>query len=66
MLSDKVLYPKYFSLLLIFSVLEPVFPQDSKDFLNTTFLKKLNRDVNILHLHLMDAEGKMAMVMIRN
>ena len=50
MRSDQVLYPQYLCLFLIFSVFEPVFPQESKDFINTTFLKKLNRDTSYLEL----------------
>jgi peptidoglycan/xylan/chitin deacetylase (PgdA/CDA1 family) len=50
MQSNQVLYPKYLCLILIFSAIEPVFPQDSKEFINATFLKKLNRDTSYLEL----------------
>jgi peptidoglycan/xylan/chitin deacetylase (PgdA/CDA1 family) len=50
MRSDQISYLKYFCLFLIFSAFEPVFPQDSKDFINTTFLKKLNKDTSYVEL----------------
>jgi hypothetical protein len=50
MYPDPFSYKKYLFSWLLFIAFGPVFSQDSKDFLNTTFLQKLNNDSSYLEL----------------
>jgi len=40
----------FFLYFLFFTLIEPVFPQNAKDYTNATFLKKLNKDTSYLEL----------------